>query len=93
MWKFFVLAIPFSNIYSYVLTTILFSDEVMCVCVCFMMCVCVFEDFVICGCFSGFCNVWVIYNVCVGVLCVCAFEDFVMCVWVFYDVCVFLRFF
>ena len=40
---------------------------VLCLCV-WGACVCVLEDFVICGCFSGFCNVWVIYNVCVGVL-------------------------
>ena len=48
MWKFFVLAIPFSNIYSYVLTTILFSDEVMCVCVC--VCVCVRASACVCVC-------------------------------------------
>ena len=34
--------------------------------------VCVFEVFLMCGCFSGFCNVLVIYDV-------CDFQDFVMC--------------
>jgi len=46
--------------------------------------VCVFEDFVMCGCFSGFCNVWVIYDVCV-------FDDFVMCER--FKMCVFEDFF
>jgi len=46
--------------------------------------VCVFEDFVMCGCFMM--CVWVFYDVCV-------FEDFVMCVCFLgcFMMCVFLR--
>jgi hypothetical protein len=52
VWKFFVLAIPFSNIYSYVFTTILFSDEVMCrsVCACLHVRVCVCVCVCVCAC-------------------------------------------
>ena len=66
---------------------------VMCVCVC--VCVCV--GFVMCVCVCGFCNVWVCVCVCVCegglVMCGC-FEncvgDLVICVLVFTVFCIFL---